>query len=231
MKNVYVLSTNKPSRLLYDKEESCYLPLQDKLVVMDHQHLVENRHIYITTSDSEIKEGDWFISTKSNNLFKADSIEYFKYYNLIEDFNKSFYLNSKNARKIIFTDDEDLINDGVQAVTDEFLEWFIKNPNCERVEVGYGFIKLTETDNKGYWISIFNAEFNIQEEEPKQETLEEVPANLESVLAKITHQNSLGLSQWYEVVYYDNKWCSYSGSKTFEDGERVIAWKYCKDLI
>lgn len=64
-----------------------------------------------------------------------------------------------------------------------------------------------------------------------KETLEEVPANLESVLAKITHQNSLGLSQWYEVVYYDNKWCSYSGSKTFEDGERVIAWKYCKDLI
>lgn len=231
MKNVYVLSTNKPSRLLYDKEESCYLPLQDKLVVMDHQHLVENRHIYITTSDSEIKEGDWFISTKSNNLFKADSIEYFKYYNLIEDFNKSFYLNSKNARKIVFTDDEDLINDGIQPVTDEFLEWFIKNPNCECVEVGYGFIKLTETDNKGYWISIFNAEFNIQEEEPKQETLEEVPANLESVLAKITHQNSLGLSQWYEVVYYNNKWCSYSGSKTFEDGERVIAWKYCKDLI
>jgi hypothetical protein len=63
---------------------------------------------------------------------------------------------------------------------------------------------------------------------------EEVPNNLESVLAKITHQNDLGLSQWHEVVYYDNdddKWCCYSGSKTFQDGERVIAWRYCKDLI
>ena len=63
---------------------------------------------------------------------------------------------------------------------------------------------------------------------------EEVPTNLESVLAKITHQNDLGLSQWHEVVYYDNytdKWCCYSGSKTFQDGERVVAWKYCKDLI
>jgi hypothetical protein len=63
---------------------------------------------------------------------------------------------------------------------------------------------------------------------------EDVPNNLESVLAKITHQNDLGLSQWYEVVYYDNeteKWCCYSGSKTFQDGERVVAWKYCKDCL
>jgi hypothetical protein len=62
----------------------------------------------------------------------------------------------------------------------------------------------------------------------------DVPNNLESVLAKITHQNDLGLSQWHEVVYYDNeteKWCCYSGSKTFQDGERVVDWKYCKDLL
>ena len=66
--------------------------------------------------------------------------------------------------------------------------------------------------------------------ERKQETLEEVPTELDSVLAKITHQNDLGLSQWYEVVYYaDDRWCSYSGSKTFQDGERVTEWKYCKD--
>ena len=61
---------------------------------------------------------------------------------------------------------------------------------------------------------------------------EEIPTELDSVLAKITHQNDLGLSQWYEVVYYaDDKWCSYNGSKTFEDGERVIEWKYCKELF
>jgi hypothetical protein len=60
----------------------------------------------------------------------------------------------------------------------------------------------------------------------------EVPTELDSVLAKIRHQGDLGISQWYEVVYYlDDEWCSYSGSKTFQDGERVIAWKYCKELI
>jgi hypothetical protein len=73
------------------------------------------------------------------------------------------------------------------------------------------------------------------EEEAKElcgKTLEELPAELESVLAKITHLNELGLSQWYEVVYYvDGKWCSYSGSNTFQDGEKVVEWKYCKNLI
>ena len=57
------------------------------------------------------------------------------------------------------------------------------------------------------------------------------PDDLEPVLAKISYINDLGTSEWYEVVYYDNKWCSYSGSKTFEDGERVVEWKYCKELF
>jgi hypothetical protein len=73
-----------------------------------------------------------------------------------------------------------------------------------------------------------------QEQDKKMYSEEELPKNLESVLAKIIHQHSLGLSQWYEVVYYNNdikKWCCYGGSKTFQDGERVVDWKYCKDLI
>ncbi|MFV0146640.1 hypothetical protein OBK08_01430 [Empedobacter falsenii] len=57
------------------------------------------------------------------------------------------------------------------------------------------------------------------------------PKEFEPILAKIEHQNSLGLSSWYEVVYFDGKWQSYAGSKTFNDGESVIEWKYCKDCI
>ena len=38
------------------------------------------------------------------------------------------------------------------------------------------------------------------------------------ILAKIEHINDLGKSKWYEVVYYDDGWYSYAGSKTFEDG-------------
>jgi hypothetical protein len=38
-------------------------------------------------------------------------------------------------QKIILTTDQDLIKDGVQAIDDEFLKWFFKNPSCESVEV------------------------------------------------------------------------------------------------
>lgn len=60
---------------------------------------------------------------------------------------------------------------------------------------------------------------------------EQSPNELEPVLAKIEHINDLGKSTWYEVVYYDEKWCSYSDSKTFEDGEKVVNWKYCKNCL
>jgi hypothetical protein len=90
-------------------------------------------------------------------------------------------------------------------------------------------------DDKILFSSLIRSGAKWQQEQYKNKySEEEVPNNLDSVLAKITHQNDLGLSQWHEVVYYDNytdKWCCYSGSKTFQDGERVIAWKYCKDLI
>jgi hypothetical protein len=57
------------------------------------------------------------------------------------------------------------------------------------------------------------------------------PNVLEPVLAEISHVNDLGTSTWYEVVFYSDKWYSYAGSKTFDDGERVIKWKYCKDCL
>jgi len=57
------------------------------------------------------------------------------------------------------------------------------------------------------------------------------PNELEPVLAKIEHINDLGLSKWYEVVYFDGNWRSYAGSDTFNDGEKVVNWKYCKDCL
>ena len=83
----------------------------------------------------------------------------------------------------------------------------------------------------GYLVSPDVLHYDANPNELKQETLD-VPNELDMVLAKINHQNDLGLSEWYEVVYYsDNKWSSFYGSKTFQDGEIVIEWKYCKDLF
>ena len=74
---------------------------------------VLHQYLYIT-SDEEIKEGDWVIT---NNGLLAKVITELTWH----------FINSK---KIILTTDSDLIKNGVQAIDDEFLEWFVKNPSC-----------------------------------------------------------------------------------------------------
>ena len=74
-----------------------------------------NQHIYIT-SDEEIKEEDWFYLDDAKIIAKYINVK-----------------PVKEAKKIILTTDQDLIKDGVQAIDDEFLEWFVKNPSCEWV--------------------------------------------------------------------------------------------------
>ena len=155
MKNLHLIQTDKPSRLFDDGMQLYLGELEDR-----KGHPVTNYNIYITNSE-EIKEGDWFIQVNTSKRIKHHS-------------KNGFLLQPQSFdKKIILTTDQDLIKDGVQAITNTFAEWFVKNPNCEEVEVGYGWIRLTETDNEGYWVSIPDKQFEMQQEEPKQETLEE----------------------------------------------------------
>lgn len=152
MKNIHVLPTDKPSRLAYDFYEKFYL-LSEDTQFFEFQNLVQNRELYIT-SDEEIKEGDYFPL-------------YNEWDNKIEGFKKwdgKLPLMVKGLQlKIILTTDQDLIKNGVQAIGDEFLRWFIKNPSCEEVEVDKGYRGL----------NLFNYKIIIPKKEPKQETLKE----------------------------------------------------------
>jgi hypothetical protein len=125
---------------------------------MRNVHLI-TKHIYIT-SDKEIKMDDWYLDDTNSVRQAITECE-------------SYWTHRKKYQKIILTTDPDLIAEGVQAIDDDFLEWFVKNPSCESVEVGYGWIRLTETGNEGYWVSIPDKQFEMQQEEPKQETLKE----------------------------------------------------------
>lgn len=59
-----------------------------------------------------------------------------------------------------------------------------------------------------------------------------VPREAEPVLAQISQINSLGKSGWHEVVYHDGQnWKSYEASKTFNDGEIVMQWRYVNELM
>jgi hypothetical protein len=98
-----------------------------KLKTMKNIHKINN-NIYIT-SDLEIKEGDWYLFP----LFKGGYE--IKQYNSEKHFAQEPCISLANlkAKKIILTTDQSL--EGVQAIDDEFLEWFVKNPSCENVEV------------------------------------------------------------------------------------------------
>ena len=113
MKNIHLIPTYKPSRLHFDEVLFSSPNFQiSKTINSD----VEGRNLYIT-SDEEIKEGDWFLHP-FNTIHKAGG-------NLID----------KDFKKIILTTDKSLINEGIQSIDDEFLQWYINNPGCEVVLV------------------------------------------------------------------------------------------------
>jgi hypothetical protein len=141
MKNIHLLKTSKPSKLLKD--------LVDKTYQFKKEDTFGNRielplNIYIT-SDEEIKEGDWVTNGLTIMIANLDGQP------TMDDYHP--------WKKIILTTDQDLIKDGVQAIDDEFLEWFVKNPSCEFVEINkYAYAK----PNFG------NYKIIIPKEEPKQ---------------------------------------------------------------
>ena len=118
MKNIHLIKTDKPSRLHLDKTK--YLSYDLGFYSKDNKSFGSYQNIYIT-SNEEIKEGDWCHDIFLQAIFQANSF---------------MGIKTKNtAKKIILTTDQDLIKDGVQSIDDEFLQWFVNNPNCEEVEV------------------------------------------------------------------------------------------------
>ena len=113
MKNIHVLATDKPSRLYLGNNGNFVFGMMQTLIQSRNDDFT-NQNIYIT-SDEEIKVGDWFISLYSNSIQKELKLD--------------CTLNKDAYKKIILTTDQDLIKDGVQAIDDEFLEWFVKNPS------------------------------------------------------------------------------------------------------
>jgi len=95
------------------------------------------------TSDENINqqtEPCWCINT-IKNTWDADLIYY------QGSMPQYHYVGFK---KIILTTDQDLIKDGIQAIDDEFLEWFVKNPSCEYVEVEKkSYIEIKEISYEG----------------------------------------------------------------------------------
>ena len=124
MKNIHILPTDNPSKIFKDSF-GYYFSFES----FKRSNLY-NQNIYIT-SDEEIKVGDYLVQInfeKTNTQVIKCEIEF-----------QAKITNSKDGsfskNKIILTTDLDLINDGVQSIPDEFLEWFVNNSNYENIEV------------------------------------------------------------------------------------------------
>ena len=160
MKNIHVLSTEKPSRILRGLDG---IRIFENEVSPDNEWCV-NVNIHIT-NDEEIKDGDKRINNYQRKP-KGEEIP---------------------SKKIILTTDQDLIKNGVQTIDDEFLEWFVKNPSCEFAHLGFKSI-IGDSETKRTWkiiipkeepkklydlpLAINNVTMSCTSK-PKQETLEE----------------------------------------------------------
>jgi hypothetical protein len=162
MKNIHVLPTVKPSKIgqsVFDKSLH-FNPIFN--YDLEKERVIP-QHIYITNSE-KIKKGWHF-----NNAIDVNNLVFIKS-EYIEGLKEIFGEKPSHLEKIILTTDQDLINDGVQAIEDDFLEWFVNNPSCEWVE--------TFIDTMGCTLEncdanpCINYKIIIPKEEPK-ETLEE----------------------------------------------------------
>ena len=191
MKNIFVLLSDKPSRLftptLWEEQLRFFLE-KDKTVSKNKEYQPKN--IYIT-SDEEIKEGDWCVcSDYKNSYYKIGKCSHigspFNFKNTIQINGDADLHNDREildyCKKIVLCTDSELIKNGVQSIDDDFLEWFVKNPSCEFVEVDkeecqmWSLIGCNKDDVgcckkpiKGYKPII---------PQPKQETIEEVVKDL-----------------------------------------------------
>ena len=156
MKNLYLLSTDKPSILgRFIDTNNLFLRVSNDIP------RGENVNIYIT-SDEEIKDGEWHLHYYEDNPVISKSHN--RAVKVVNEIAKQF-----DYKKIILTTDQDLIEDGIQEIDDEFLEWFVKNPTCEYVEIENIYDKFLNGDKRS--VSDFRNKYKIiiPKEEPKQE--------------------------------------------------------------
>jgi hypothetical protein len=145
-RNLWLLPTDKPSILFKDDFDKYFI---SKNIDQEQNHFTP-QNISIT-SDEEIKVGDYV-------LYHEDKISQVLGINIDELKLDRGGVWRSSCKKIILTTDQDLIQDSVQAIDDDFLEWFVNNPSCEFVDTSLVWETAT----------IFEYFIIIPKEEPKQ---------------------------------------------------------------
>jgi hypothetical protein len=143
-KNVHLIRTDGPSRLgRFVDTGNLFLRTPNDLP------RGENVHVYITVEE---------ISGLENNIWVYNNGRVWFWQNTMA------LVSNNKPRKIILTTDPILIQSGVQAIPDDFLEFLVQNPSCESV----GVELFPKFSNNLYGIIL-------PKEEPKQEFTSVIP--------------------------------------------------------
>jgi hypothetical protein len=223
MKNIFVLPTDRPSFLFKD--------IKDNL--MFNKDWIEipvgrvNQNIYITSNEE--------ISGLENNIWVYNNGRVWLWENTMA-------LRSNNkTKKIILTTDPKLIADGVQAIDDEFLQWFVKNPSCEFVEVTNDLLikkdGITELMKNEYYqkfpeelpYCVFINDYKIitPKEEPKQETSEEAAERLYPTTIDSFTDNGFDLSERERLIFINGvKWQQEQDKNKYSEEDMMEAVRF-----
>lgn len=209
MKNVHLLQTEVyPAKLQLDRDYGT-LTIFDEPCVSNGQDFV-GANLYIT-SNEEIQIDEWCfeIYNRESTAVAPRFIDENNNTWWLRQINMSVSADDANCKKIILTTDVRLIKDGVQAIDDEFLDWFIKNQKREIP------IITTTVNNESHYTT--NIGFESWRKEPKQETLEEAAERFFNN-TKFRNYRTFFCegAKWQQERIYDEKWWSDLSDRFYE---------------
>jgi len=140
--NIHLTPADQPGRLWLETRWEKHLVLDEFL--RTGAEYVEPKNVHITSNET-IVEGDWYINVLGMVCYADEDSVYFANNTRNKD-------GSLCRNKIIITTDQELVKHGIQAIDDEFLKWYIKNSDCEKVEV----IKMLQKRHGAEWHDLPN---------------------------------------------------------------------------
>jgi hypothetical protein len=122
MKNIFLIPTPNESRLWRDLDSN---KLRFDNISKPNSNECTNEYVYITSDEKFVRDE-----------YITDGLEVIKATPKLVD--AQGLVDRRDWKKIVMTNDLELIEDGIQQIGDLFFRWFVLNPYCTKVEVVYG---------------------------------------------------------------------------------------------
>jgi hypothetical protein len=123
MENIFLIPTPNESRLWRDLDSNKLTFENLSRPNSNECTKCSNEYVYITSDEKFIRDE-----------YITDGIEVIKATPKLVD--AQGLVNRRDWKKIVMTNDLELIEGGVQQIGDLFFRWFVLNPTCKEVEIG-----------------------------------------------------------------------------------------------